>query len=402
MLAASGVLLTLHVIDADDAFYSKTTGVDWNVIFLLLGMMVIVGAIQQTGLFEYLALRAVRLTGGHPFRLMASLVILTAVSSALVDNVTTVLLVAPMTIAVARDLGLPPIPFLLAEALASNIGGTATLIGDPPNIIVGERAGLSYLDFLVNLAPLVVILLGVLLVMCKVMFRSAFSYDAERVARLLERDPVEEITDHRMLRWSMIVLGLVTVAFVLHTQLHYEPSVIALIGGGVLMLIDRDGTKLLKEVEWATLAFFAGLFIMVGALVKVGVVEWVATHLADLIDGRLLLGSLLLLAVSAVLSALVDNIPYVATMAPVVDTIAAGLPEGSNADPLWWSLTAGADLGGNATPIGASANLVILAIAAKAGCRISFGQFAKYGSLVAAVTIALSMAYVWLRYFVLA
>ena len=402
VLAGAGVLLALRVVDAHDAFHAERYGIDWNVIFLLLGMMVIVGAIGQTGLFDYLALQAVRATAGRPYRLMVSLIVLTAVASALVDNVTTVLLVAPVTLSITRELGVAPVPFLLAEVLASNIGGAATLIGDPPNIVIGSHAGLSYLDFLTNLAPLVVLLLIVYAGLCRIMFGSAFTHDAERVAALLAQNPRDRITDRRLLTWSLAVLTAVTVAFALHGTLHYEPSVIALLGAGVLMLAMRDHTRVLREVEWGTLAFFAGLFIMVGALVKVGIVADIASWLADLIDGRLLLGSMLLLGVSAVLSAVVDNIPYVVTMAPVVDTIAADLPAGTNAEPLWWSLALGADLGGNATPIGASANIVILAIAARHGHRISFGQFVRYGALTTAITIAVSSGYLWLRYFALA
>lgn len=402
VLLGSAVLLACKVLDAHDVFHSERYGIDWNVIFLLLGMMLIVGAIARTGLFDYLALRVVGLTGGRPYALLVSLVALTAVASALVDNVTTVLLVAPMTIAITRELRLPAVPFLLAEAFASNIGGTATLIGDPPNIIIGSQAGLSYLDFLANLAPLVLVLLLVFAALCRVMFRSALTYDAARVAKLLRDDPRERITDRRMLRWSLAVLAVVTVAFVLHSALDYDPSVIALLGGGVLLLANRERPALLAEVEWGTLAFFGGLFIMVGALIKVGIVGRIANMLAEAIDGRLLLGSILLMVVSAVLSAVVDNIPYVATMAPVVDAIAAGIPAGTSADPLWWSLAIGADLGGNATPIGASANIVILAIAARHGHHISFGRFVRYGMLTVASTIAISIGYVWLRYFVLA
>jgi Na+/H+ antiporter NhaD/arsenite permease-like protein len=401
VLAGAGLLLALRIMDTHDAFHSEEYGVDWNVVFLLLGMMLIVGAIQQTGLFDYLALWAVRLTTGQPFRLMATLVLITAIASALVDNVTTVLLVAPMTIAITRDLGLRAAPFLMSEAFASNIGGTATLIGDPPNIIIGSRAGLSYVEFLTNLGPVVLVLLGAYLALCRVMFRAEFSSDLARVAAVTRQDPRAKITDTRMLRWSLATLGVVTVGFVLHSSLHYEPSVIALLGGGVLLLVSPDRPSVLHEVEWATLAFFAGLFVMVGALVKVGAIQHLADALANRMDGNLLGGSLLLLGASAVLSAVVDNIPYVATMTPVVSTLANDLPPGTDPNPLWWSLALGADLGGNATPIGASANIVILAIAAKSGERITFGQFVRYGSIVTATTLAIASLYVWLRYFAL-
>ena len=402
VLVGAALLLALKVVDASDAFHSERYGIDWNVIFLLLGMMVIVGAIGQTGLFDYLAVRAVQLTGGKPFRLMVSLLLLTAVASALVDNVTTVLLVAPMTIAITRELGLPPIPFLIAEALASNIGGTATLIGDPPNIIIGSQAGLSYLDFLIHLAPLVVLLLVVFIGMCRLMFAKHLTYDADRVAMVIAADARERLHNRSLLIWSLAVLSVVTVLFMLHGVLHYEPSVVALLGAGVLLLAAGDHKPLMRDVEWETLAFFGGLFIMVGALAKVGVIGTIADTLANAIDGKVFFGAVLITGASAVLSAVVDNIPYVATMAPVVHTIAESFPAGTDPTPLWWALALGADLGGNATPIGASANIVVLAIAAKHGHRITFGQFVRYGLPTAAITIAISIAYLWLRYFALA
>ena len=378
VLGAAGVLLLFQVVDLHDAFYSEETGVDWNVVFLLLGMMVIVGGLQKTGIFDYLALRAVRVTNGRPFAMLALLIILTAVASALIDNVTTVLLIAPMIISITRELDLPAVPYLLSVVFASNIGGTATLIGDPPNIIIGSQADLDYVDFLLNLAPLVVVLMGVFILTTRLMF-GRMTVDPERVEALLVEDPRDRIHDRRMLGYSLAVLSVVTIGFALHGLLHYEPSVIALLGGGVILLITSRPGDLLAEVEWGTLAFFVGLFIMVGSLVKVGVVESIAESLAEFIDGRLLLGCLLLLVVSAFLSAVVDNIPYVATMAPIVATLVADLPAGTDGDPLWWSLAAGADLGGNATPVGASANLIVLAIAARHGHSISFGRFVRFG-----------------------
>jgi Na+/H+ antiporter NhaD/arsenite permease-like protein len=332
---------------------------------------------------------------------MVALVTLTAVASALLDNVTTVLLVAPVTILICERLDLPPAPYLISLALASNIGGTATLIGDPPNIIIASQANLTYLDFLTNLAPLVVVLLIVFIAMCRLLFRSSFAYRPERVRELLALDKREAIVDRPLLIRSLAVGVAATAGFALHGLLHYDPSVIALLGAGVLLLANRPPAVFLREVEWPTLAFFAGLFIMVGALVKVGVIQHLADAAADLTGGRLLLATTLLLWVSGLLSAVVDNIPYVATMAPVVGSLVAGLPPGTDGTVLWWSLALGADLGGNATAIGASANVVILGLSERAGHRISFLEFTKYGALVALATLAISMPYLWLRYFVL-
>jgi Na+/H+ antiporter NhaD/arsenite permease-like protein len=402
-LAGAALMLAFGLVSSEDAFHSTEFGIDWEVIFLLLGMMIVVGVMKQTGLFEYLAIWSAKKARGEPFRIMAALVILTAVASALLDNVTTVLLVAPVTILICERLELPPAPYLIALALASNIGGTATLIGDPPNIIIASQANLTYLDFLSNLAPLVVVLLVVFIAMCRVLFRSAFTFRPERVQELMALDEREAIVDRPLLIRSLAVGVAATVGFALHGLLHYDPSVIALLGAGVLLLLaNRPPAVFLREVEWPTLAFFMGLFIMVGALVKVGVIQRLADAAADLTGGRLLLATTLLLWVSGLLSAIVDNIPYVATMAPVVGTLVDQLPPGTDGTVLWWSLALGADLGGNATAIGASANVVILGLSERAGHRISFLQFTKYGALVALVTLAISMPYLWLRYFVFA
>jgi Na+/H+ antiporter NhaD/arsenite permease-like protein len=401
-LAGAGLMLALRLVSSEDAFHSTDFGIDWEVIFLLLGMMIVVGVMKQTGLFEYLAIWSAKKARGQPYRIMAALVVLTAVASAFLDNVTTVLLVAPVTVLICERLELPPAPYLIALALASNIGGTATLIGDPPNIIIASEADLSYTDFLVNLAPLVVLLLVVFVALCRVLFRSSFAYRPERVQELMTLDEHEAIVDRRLLVQSLAVGVVATAAFALHGILHYDPAVVALLGAGVLLLLaNRSPTVFLREVEWPTLAFFMGLFIMVGALVKVGVIQSLADAAADFTGGRLLLASTLLLWVSGLLSALVDNIPYVATMAPVTATLIQDFPGAGDPTVLWWSLALGADLGGNATAIGASANVVILGLSERAGHRISFLQFTKYGALVALITIALSMPYLWLRYFVL-
>jgi Na+/H+ antiporter NhaD/arsenite permease-like protein len=402
-LGGAVLMLLIGATDAEHAFFSEETGIDWHVIFLLLGMMLIVAVVQRTGAFEFLAIWASKRARGRPFRVMVILVLVTAVASAILDNVTTVLLIAPVTFLVCERLDVPVAPFLIAEALSSNIGGTATLVGDPPNIIIASRAGLSYNDFLVHLAPLVIVLMVVFVGLCRVLFRKAFTYDpvrAEAVMSLRERDAIR---DPRLLVVSMVVLTAVTAAFVLHTVLHLEPSVVAMVGGLILLAASRlDAEEVAKDVEWPTLVFFAGLFIMVGALVNTGVIEKLATAAADATEGRLLFASMLLLWASAVLSAIVDNIPYVATMSPVVADLVNATGDAGTGQVLWWSLALGADLGGNATAVGASANVVVLGIAARAGKPISFWQFTKYGLIVAGITVALAMPYLWLRYFVFA
>ena len=399
-LSGAAAMVLLGVVDARVAFFSEKTGIDWNVIFLLLGMMVIVSVLKQTGVFDYLAIWAAKRTRGRPFATMVMLVVITAVASALLDNVTTVLLIAPVTLLVCDRLALPPVPFLIAEALASNIGGTATLIGDPPNIIIASRGVLTFNDFLVNVAPIVIILLVVFIGLCRVLFRAAFTYDPERVAALMALDERETIKDRGLLLRSGIVLVAVMVGFVAHSVLNIQPSMVALLGAGALVALSKlDPPEFLEEVEWPTLVFFMGLFVMVGALVEVGVIGRLGTLLTNAVGDHYFLASSALLWGSALLSGIVDNIPYVATVTPLVQSLVEAGHGARQATALWWALALGADLGGNATAVGASANVVIIGIAARNGHKISFWQFTKYGSVVAAVTIAASWAYLWLRFY---
>ncbi|GAB3430243.1 ArsB/NhaD family transporter [Flindersiella endophytica] len=399
----AAIMLVIGATDAEHAFFSEESGIDWNVVFLLLGMMLIVSVLRRTGIFEYVAVWAVKRARGKPFRVMVILVAVTAVASAALDNVTTVLLIAPVTFLVCDRLAVPVAPFLIAEVMASNIGGAATLVGDPPNIIIASRAGLSFNDFLVHMAPLVIVLMVVFVGLCRILFRKAFVYDAERAAEVMELQERDAIDNPRLLVVSLTVLGVVLAAFVLHTALHLEPSIVALVGGLTLLALSRlDAGEVARDVEWPTLAFFAGLFVMVGSLVNTGVIDTIAGAAAGAVEGKLLLATNVLLWASAGLSAIVDNIPYVATMSPVVAELVQASGGGSGPHVLWWALAFGADLGGNATAIGASANVVALGIAERAGRRISFWEFTKYGLVVTVVTIALTTPYLWLRYFVLA
>jgi Na+/H+ antiporter NhaD/arsenite permease-like protein len=402
-LGGAAAMLLIGATGADEAFYAEDTGIDWNVILLLLGMMVIVSVIKQTGVFEYLAIWSVRRARGRPYPLLVLLCLITAVASALLDNVTTVLLVAPVTLFVCDRIGVRPEGFLIAIALVSNVGGAATLIGDPPNIIIGSRADIGFNEFLLNLGPIVLILMVVFLVLARWLFRRSYSYDPARAATAMELDPRRAIRDPGLLRRSAIVLAVVLLGFLFHTPLGYAPSVIALLGAGAIILVSRLGSQdYLAEVEWPTLLFFAGLFVMVGTLVNVGVIGALGDQLTEAVGGRLLLATTVLLFVSAVLSAVIDNIPYVTTMAPLVSDLVAANGGGPQTQALWWSLALGADLGGNATAIGASANVVVTGIAARNGHPISFWTFTRYGIVIATVTVTLCWPYLWLRYFVLA
>ncbi|WP_028927186.1 SLC13 family permease [Pseudonocardia acaciae] len=397
-LTGGALVLALGISDAKAAFFSEHTGVDWNVVFLLLGMMVIVGVLRESGVFEYLAIWAAKRSKGRAFPLMVLLVLITAVASALLDNVTTVLLVGPVTILICQRLRLPAAPYLIAEVLASNIGGTATLVGDPPNIIVASRGGLTFNDFLVHLAPISLVLLAVLIGLCRWLFASAFRTDPDAIKEIMALREREAIRDRRLLVISLSVLAVVLAVFVLHPVLHYEPSVVALLGAGLLVAVARVGTRTaLQDVEWETLAFFAGLFVMVGGLVRAGVLDALAAAITGFAGSNLLGFTMVLLGGSGVLSGVVDNIPYVASVSPVV---AGLLDAGGEPRVLWWALLLGADLGGNATLIGASANIVMAGVAARSGIQIGFWRFTRYGLVVTGATLLVSAVYVWLRYFV--
>jgi Na+/H+ antiporter NhaD/arsenite permease-like protein len=400
-LVGAGIVVAIGVVDSDDVFYSHETGIDWDVIFLLFGMMIIVGVLRQTGVFEYIAIWSAKRARGSPLRIMILLVMVTAFASALLDNVTTVLLIAPVTLLVCDRLAINPVPFLIAEVLASNIGGASTLVGDPPNIIIASRAGLTFNEFFIHMAPIVFIVMVVFIVLLPVIFRGSFDVDPERVADVLSLEEREAIQDPALLIKCGVVLVLVFTAFIAHSALHIAPSIVALLGAGVLILISRlERRDYLASVEWETLLFFVGLFVMVGTLVKTGVIDELARAAIEFTDGNGLLTVMLILGVSAPVSGIIDNIPYTATMTPIVSELAASIPDMAHPNALWWALALGADFGGNLTAVGASANVVMLGIARRADNPISFWEFTRKGLLITVLSIALSAIYLWLRYFV--
>ena len=397
--AGAAVMIIIGATNADAAFYSHETGIDWDVIFLLLGMMIIVGVIHKTGLFEFLAIKAIQLAKGRPRQAFVYLLMLVAFCSALLDNVTTIMLAVPMTIMVAKYLKVHPVPFILAEVFISNIGGAATLIGDPPNIIIASKANLDFNSFLIHMAPMVLVVLAVIIPMLVLMFNKELRNDPEDRKVAMTLNAKSFIKDKPLLIKSLIVLTLVIVAFVLHTVLHLEPSVIAMIGAGFLVMISNlKPEQFAKDVEWGTLVFFAALFIMVGALVNVGALKTVADAIAGFVgnDGALAAG--VIVGFSAIVSGIIDNIPYVTSMAPVVQQLNTSIPSITN-DGLWWALAFGADFGGNMTIIGASANVVAVGLAYASGYKITFWQFAKYGIPVTVVSTLMALPYVLLRYF---
>jgi Na+/H+ antiporter NhaD/arsenite permease-like protein len=399
-LGGVAAMTVIGLVDADSAFFDRETGVDWNVVFLLFGMMVIVGILKHTGLFEALALWAAKRSRGDPHRLLVLTVLVTAVPSPILDNVTTVLLVTPVVLQVCSRLGLDPVPYLMTVVFAANIGGMATLIGDPPNIIIASRGDLTFNDFLVHSLPITVLLILGLVLLCRLLFRREL--DQPTYNDIADIRPGLAITDRPRLVRCLVVLGLVMVAFSLHHTLHLDPSVVAMLGAGAMVIVSgATPEEFLAEIEWTTLAFFMALFVLVGGLVEVGVIGNLGRMAADAMGEHELLASTVLLFGSAVVGGFVDNIPYTAATVPIVEDLVAASPNDGSSSPLWWSFVLGADLGGNTTAVAAGANVVVIGLAARAGHRISFWRFTRTGLLVTAWSLAVAWVYVWLRYFVI-
>ncbi len=401
-LVGAGCVVLLPVIDSPDVFYSQASGVDWDVIFLMLGMMIIVSVLRQTGLFEYAAIWSVKRANGSPLRIMILLMLVMALASAVLPNVVSVLLIAPVTLLVCDRLDMKPVPFLMAEVFASNIGGAATLVGDPPNIIIGARRGLSFNAFLVNMAPVVVLVMLVFIATTPLLFRGLSTVAPERLAEVMAVNEREALRDRGLLVKCGLVLVAVFAGFVVSPLIHIAPSLVALLGGGLLILVSRlDQSDYMANVEWDTLLFIVGLFVMIGALFKTGVINVLGRLAAEATGGNVLFTTMLILGFSTVVSGVIDNVPYVATMTPIVGHLADNVPGQSHHDVLWWSLALGGDLGGNLTAVGATANIVMLGIASRTGNPISFWEFTRKGVVVTALSTAVCALYLWLRYFVL-
>jgi len=373
-------------------------------------MMVIINLMRPTGVFEYIAIKSAKWGKGEPFRIMAIFAIVTAVLSAFLDNVTTVLLITPVTLLIADALEVDPIPYLISCALASNIGGTATLIGDPPNIMIASKAQLDFMAFIYHLTPVVILIMVFYILAIKIIWGKKLITRDELKERIMRLDEREAIKDPVMLKKSLFVLALVLTGFVFHGILHFQPATIALFGAGLLLLLSKthEPHHILAEVEWPTIFFFMGLFIIVGGVVKVGLIKWMSIQVLDITQGNMFATSMVVMWFSAFASAIVDNIPYVATMNPLIIDMARQLwPHESGVQllqhpdlmPLWWSLALGACLGGNGTAIGASANVIVVGMSEKAGRRISFMKFMAYGMPIMIMTVLISAIYVWLRYY---
>lgn len=372
------------------------THVDFNTLGVLFGMMLFVSVVKLSGLFEYLAVKCARLAKGDPWRIMLLFVLLTACLSAFLDNVTTVLLIGPMTITVCRMLDVDPVPFFFTEIMASNIGGTATLIGDPPNIMIGSAAGLSFLDFLAMDAPAVLVILTALLGVFYLMYGRKMSVDQAHRQDVLTLDEKSYIKDRPLMRLSIAMIALVVVGFMLHGVLGVESCVVALAAAALIVVLSRaDIEEALAGVEWTTLTFFAGLFVVVGAMAETGVISMLANALVDATEGNVFVTMLVLLFGSAIISSFLDNIPFVATMIPILLVLQDG---GMDVAPLWWAVSLGACLGGNGTIIGASANVVLSDISKKHGHEMTFANYFKRGFPLMLATIAIAAIYLVLRF----
>ena len=391
MLGAIVMVMT-GVLGAEEAFRA----IDLNVIFLLVGMMIMVSILAETGLFEWIAIKATQLVKGEPIPLLVLLMLATAVFSAFLDNVTTILLIVPVTIVMLENLKLDTKPFIIGEILASNIGGTATLIGDPPNILIGSEAGFSFNDFIVNLGPVIIINLIVTIFLLYFFYCRKLKVSRELKAHIMELSPDRALKDKKLMYQSLVILLLVIAGFVSHEITHIEPSIIALAGAMALILVSKkEPEEIFEKVEWPTLFFFMGLFIMVEGLVEVGVIQMLAEATLSLTKGDFQKTALFIGILSSSVSPIIDNIPYTTTMLPLIKNLETAFP---NVDALWWSLALGACLGGNATLIGASANVVAANISKKNGKVISFIEYLKYGLPLTFVTIVIAMIYLNFRY----
>ena len=397
-LLGASVVIVLKLVDQHDAFAS----VDFNVIFLLAGMMIIANIMAKTGVFQWIAVEAVRRAKARPYTLLVFTSVVTAVVSAFLDNVTTVVLLTPVIFFIAQRLETSPVPFLISQVIASNIGGTATLIGDPPNIIIGSQMGKDFNDFLVNLTPAAAVALAAYLYLARWIFRSELAVavkvlDADDIQRLVDEE--RKIADPRLMRISAVVLGFTILGFLLSRLAGLEGATIALTGAVVLMIVAREDVhEILKTVEWPTLFFFVGLFIVVGGVVKTGIIADLAHAVLGVTGGRTDVAAIIVLWMSGFISAIVDNIPYTITMVPLIQELGHTV----NVEPLIWALALGANFGGNATVVGASANVVVASMSEARGYPITFASYLKYGVPATLITMVVATVDIWLRYLVFA
>ena len=371
--------------------------IDFGTIGLLIGMMVIVNIMKKTGIFEYLAIRSAKHAKADPWMILISFALITATASALLDNVTTILLIAPVTFVITETLRIDPYPFILVEVMMANIGGTATLIGDPPNIMIGSANGLGFVDFITNLGPVVAIITVVILVIIKFTVGKNLHVTEENKQKIMKFDDTKAIRDHQLLFKSVVVLVCTILGFIFHGALHLESATVALSGAAILLFISGvDPEDIFMDIEWTTIFFFISLFVLVGGLEEVGIIKWFANLILEATQGNLLMTLMLLLWGSALLSSFLDNIPFVATMIPLIQSM--GELSGMDVTPLWWALALGACLGGNGTMIGASANVVACGMLEKKNHKVNFFEYMKFAFPLMIVSVFISAVYIAVRY----
>lgn len=396
-LLGAVLMLVLQIVDTHTAF---TSYIEWNTIFLLVGMMILVAITNRTGVFQYIAIKAAQKAKGRPVQILVIMSALTAVGSAFLDNVTTVLLLVPITFSITSILKVNPVPYLISEIIAANVGGTATLIGDPPNIMIGSaNAHLTFNMFLQYLAPVVAVIMIVIVALLVWIYRKQLKVNADQQEALMELNAAEYITDSRLMKKSLAVLGLTIAGFALHSVIHVDASVVAMGGATILMLIgirsEQELEEALHKVEWVTILFFIGLFILVGGLIETGIINYLAQGTLALTDGDMTKTTMLILWVSGFASATIDNIPFVATMIPLIQDVGVqmGITDPNQLNPLWWALSLGACLGGNGTIIGASANVIVSGMAKREGHGFSYWKYLKIGAPLTIVSLIISMVY---------
>ncbi|WP_308634426.1 ArsB/NhaD family transporter [Paenibacillus silvisoli] len=394
-MLGGGLMLVFGIVNQETALHH----IDFNTLGLLIGMMIIVSITAETGLFKYIAVWAAKKVKGDPIRILIALALITAIGSAFLDNVTTVLLIVPVTFSITRQLQVNPVPFLFTQIIAANVGGTATLIGDPPNIMIGSAVKeLTFMAFIENLAPISGIIMIAYIPLFVLMFRKQIKTTPELKQSLLLMDTSQLISDHKLLRKCLLMLGLTIIGFFLHQTLHLESATVALVGAFLLLLMTGEHTmeEAFTRVEWTTIFFFVGLFVLVSGLVETGVIAELAARAIEWTGGDVLATSMLILWLSAIASAFLDNIPFVATMIPMIQEM--GQMGVTNLEPLWWSLALGACLGGNGSLIGASANLIVAGLSGKEGHPIRFISYLKFGFPLMLLSIVLSSVYIYFRY----
>ncbi len=391
-VAGAVLLIIFGVLDIE----SGVSYIDYNTIGLLIGMMLFVAVVKHSGMFEYLAVKSAKIAKGNPWRMMILFTIITALLSGLLDNVTTVLLVGPMTFAITKEMDLNPVPFIMTQILASNIGGTGTLIGDPPNIMIGSATGLTFMDFLANDGVIILVVLAATIGAFYFVYGKKLIATPEAMHKVMEMDEKSLIKDKPLLIKSIVMIVLVVAAFMLHSVLHMESSIIALSGAVIMMVIGKQSIEeVVQDVEWPTIIFFTGLFIVVGGMVETGVIDKLADVIMGVTGGKPIMTMMIILWVSALLSSTLDNIPFVATMIPLIQSMG---DSGMDVMPLWWALSLGACLGGNGTLIGASANVVLTGISAKNGYPVTYMQFLKVGFPMMILSVVICSAYMLIRY----